>query len=158
MNGTKFTSAFFKVCVATLTAFLCGMCVAFFSCASIERRLSEIAAPYAIFDSQIVERDAPGIELTFSNWGERTISCVKFFARVQESGDSDDGFSDESMEKEFVFKAEFDSGDSERIFIPFAEFEFEEELENYFVETLFVSEIIFSDGGVWRDKDGRSSL
>ncbi|MDE6718681.1 MAG: hypothetical protein K2J68_02335, partial [Treponemataceae bacterium] len=99
-----------------------------------------------------------GIEFTFSNSGERTIVRVKFFARVQESGDSEDDFSDDSMEKEFVFDAEFDPGDSERIFIPLSEFEFDGGIENYFVESLFASEIIFSDGEIWSDKDGKTAL
>lgn len=150
---------FFRGLVLVLGAMLCALCVcAIFSCASFEKMLSGLAAPYAIFDSQVVERDEPGIEFTFSNLGERTISRVKFFARVQEGGDSDDDFSDDSMEKEFAFEAEFNSGDSERIFIPFGEFEFDAGIEEFFVETLFASEIIFSDGEVWCDKDGMSAL
>ena len=155
MNGIDSSS----VCRDTLSAILCGICAcAFFSCASIEKKLSSLAAPYAIFDTQVVERDAPGIEFTFSNLSKRKIACVKFFARIQEGGDSYDDFSNEAMEKEFVLKAEFDSGDCERTFIPFAEFEFETEIENYFVDALFVSQIIFSDGGVWNDKNGKSAL
>lgn len=152
-------SAFCDAFAAMLCTILCGLCACvIFSCASIEKKLSELAAPYAIFDSQIAERDEVGIEFTFSNLSERTIVCARFFARVQETGDSEDDFSDESMEKEFTFDAEFDSGDSERIFIPLGEFEFDGGIENYFVESLFASEIIFSDGEVWSDKDGKSAL
>lgn len=151
--------SFCRTLVFVFGAILCALCAcAFFSCASIEKKLSELAAPYAIFDSQVAERDETGIEFAFSNLGERTIVRVKFFARVQESGDSDDDFSDDSMEKEFAFDAEFHSGDSERIFIPFGEFEFESEIENYFVESLFASEIIFSDGEIWSDMDGTKAL
>ena len=126
---------FCRTLALALGAFLCVFCAcAIFSCASIEKMLSGLAAPYAIFDSQIAERDETGIEFTFSNLGERTITRVEFFAHVQETGDS------------------------ERIFIPLGEFEFDGEIENYFVETLFASEIIFSDGEVWRDKDGVSVL
>ncbi|MDE7292028.1 MAG: hypothetical protein K2N58_08280 [Treponemataceae bacterium] len=158
MNGDS-SSVFCDAFATMLCAFLCGLCAcAIFSCASIEKKLSDLAAPYAIFDSQITERDEAGIEFTFSNLGERTIVRVKFFARVQESGDSEDDFSDDSMEKEFVFDAEFDPGDSERIFIPLSEFEFDGGIENYFVESLFASEIIFSDGEIWNDKDGKSAL
>ena len=155
----KIVLSFCRTLVLALGAFLCGLCAcAIFSCASIEKKLSDLAAPYAIFDSQIAERDETGIEFTFSNLGERTIVRVKFFARVQESGDSEDDFSDDSMEKEFVFDAEFDCGDSERIFIPLSEFEFDGGIENYFVESLFASEIIFSDGEIWSDKDGKTAL
>lgn len=157
MNGTDSSCVFHKTFLAALVAIFFGTC-ALFSCASIEKKLSDLAAPCAIFDSQIVERGAPGIEFMFSNLGERKIACVKFFARVQEGGDSDDGFSDESMEKEFSVNAEFNSGDSEQIFIPFAEFEFEAGIENYFVDALFVSEIIFSDGEIWSDRNGRAAL
>lgn len=150
---------FCRTFALALGAFLCVFCAcAIFSCASIEKMLSGLAAPYAIFDSQIAERDETGIEFTFSNLGERTIARVEFFARVQETGDSEDDFSDDSVEKEFILDAEFAPGDSERIFIPLGEFEFDGEIENYFVETLFASEIIFSDGEVWRDKDGVSVL
>lgn len=159
MNRIDNSFVFCDAFAAMLCAILCGLCAcAIFSCASLERKLSGLAAPYAIFDSQIVERDEAGIEFTFSNLSERTIVCVKFFARVQEAGDSEDGVSDDSMEKEFDFDAEFDSGDSERIFVPLSEFEFDGGIENYFVETLFASEIIFSDGEVWSDKDGKSAL
>lgn len=155
----KIVLSFCRTLVLALGAILCGLCAcAIFSCASIEKKLSGLAAPCAIFDSQIAERDEAGIEFTFSNLGERTIVRVKFFVRVQESGDSEDDFSDDSMEKEFTFDAEFDSGDSERIFIPFSEFEFDGGIENYFVESLFASEIIFSDGEVWSDKNGMSAL
>lgn len=160
MSGIeKIVIVFCRTLVLTLGAILCGLCAcAIFSCASLERKLSGLAAPYAIFDSQIVERDEAGIEFTFSNLSERTIVCARFFARVQEAGDPEDGFSDDSMEKEFDFDAEFDSGDSERIFVPLSEFEFDGGIENYFVETLFASEIIFSDGEVWSDKDGKSAF
>lgn len=155
MNGTDSPFVFCE----RVAAMLCALCAcAIFSCASFEKKLSGLAAPYAIFDSQFVERDEPGIEFTFSNLGERTIARVKFFARVQEGGDYDDGFSDDSLEKEFEFDAEFHSGDSERIFIPFGEFEFDAGIEEFFVETLFASEIIFSDGEIWSDEDGMSAL
>ena len=107
MNWTE--KKFNARCNAVFVALCAFFSFSIFSCASIERALSKYAPPYAIFDSQIVEHEEPEIEFTFSNLGERTITCVKFFARVQESGDSDEGFSDDLMEKEFVFEAEWRS-------------------------------------------------
>lgn len=156
MNWTE--KKFNARCNAVFVALCVFFSLSIFSCASIERALSKYAPPYAIFDSQIVEHEEPEIEFTFSNLGERTITCVKFFARVQEGGDSDEGFSDDLMEKEFVFEAEFAPGDSERIYIPLGEFEFEGGIEECVVETIFASEIIFSDGEVWSDLEGRAAL
>ena len=156
MNWTE--KKFNARCKAVFVALCAFFSLSIFSCASIERALSKYAPPYAIFDSQIVEREGPEIEFTFSNLGERTITCVKFFVRVQEDGDSDEDFSDDLMEKEFVFEAEFAPGDSERISIPLDEFEFEGGIEECVVDTIFASEIIFSDGEVWSDPDGRAAL
>ena len=69
---------FCRTFALALGAFLCVFCAcAIFSCASIEKMLSGLAAPYAIFDSQIAERDETGIEFTFSNFS----SPKNFFFR-----------------------------------------------------------------------------
>lgn len=158
MSGTEKTAFFCRARAFVSGAILCGLCAcAMFSCASIEKMLSGLAAPYAVFDSRIVERAGPEIECTFSNVGEKTIVRVKLFARVQEASDSVD-VSEDFSEAEFVLDAEFNPGDSERIFIPLPEFEFEGGIENYSVEMIFASEIIFSDGEVWNDRNGMSVL
>ena len=139
-----------SACKPIIAAFLALAFLAFALCSC--QALKRAAAPVAIFDAKVSERDCIGVEFTAVNLCGRPVKSVSFRAAVFQREDGGEGggdFCGAFFETLWTLDGGLDAGEERTIFIPLEDAPPDCEADDLEIESVLVESAECEVGELW---------